>query len=366
MALSIGIVGLPNVGKSTTFNALTKAQHAEAANYPFCTIEPNKAIVPVPDPRLDKLASLLKPQKVTHATIEFVDIAGLVKGASQGEGLGNQFLGHIRETSAIVHVVRCFQDDNVVHVNAQPDPKDDAEVINMELILADLQQLERKIDRLQKQMKSDNKLQSQYDLLLKIKTHFEQGNPARVFPDKELESVRSIFEEMRFITDKQVIYVANVDEGGLLSDNEWVQQLKQIAEAEGAEVVKICARAEEELSGLTEDERIEFLQDMGVNESGLDQVIHKAYALLGLISFLTAGPKEVRAWTLRRGMSAPQAAGVIHTDFERGFIRAEVIPYTTYIAHGSESAAKAAGQMSLEGKEYIVRDGDVIYFRFNV
>ncbi len=366
MALSIGIVGLPNVGKSTTFNALTKAQHAEAANYPFCTIEPNKAIVPVPDPRLDKLASLLKPQKVIHATIEFVDIAGLVKGASQGEGLGNQFLGHIRETSAIVHVVRCFKDDNVIHVNAQPDPKDDVEVINMELILADLQQLDRKIDRLQKQMKSDNKLQPQYDLLLKIKTHFEQGNPARVFPDKELEYIRLVFEEMRFITEKPVIYVANVDESGLVTDNGWVQQLKQIAEAEGAEVVKICARAEEELSGLTDEERIEFLQDIGVNESGLDQVIHKAYALLGLISFLTAGPKEVRAWTLHKGMSAPQAAGVIHTDFERGFIRAEVIPYTTYIAHGSENAAKAAGLMSLEGKEYIVNDGDVIHFRFNV
>ncbi len=366
MALSIGIVGLPNVGKSTTFNALTKAQNAEAANYPFCTIEPNKAIVPVPDPRIDKLAELVKPERVVRATIEFVDIAGLVKGASTGEGLGNKFLGNIRETSAIVHVVRCFDDENVIHVTGKPSPADDVETINTELVLADLEQIERKVDRLGKQLKSDKKLQPLMDVAEKLRDHLGAGTPAITFPERDSGAFVELDAEMRFITSKTVIFAANVDENGLAEDNEYVRQLRSVALVQGAEVVKLCAKVEEEMAGIDDAEREEFLRSMGAEEGGLEQVIHKGFRALGLICYFTAGPKEVRAWTIHEGWTAPKAAGVIHTDFERGFIKAEVIPYAKYIECGSEAAAKAAGALGVEGKDYVVHDGDVVHFRFNV
>lgn len=366
MALGIGIVGLPNVGKSTTFNALTKTQNAEAANYPFCTIEPNKAIVPLPDARIDKLAELVKPEKVIYATVEFFDIAGLVRGASKGEGLGNQFLANIRETSAIVHVVRCFEDENVIHVSGAIDPRDDIEVINTELMLADLQQLEGKIDRLNRQVKGDKKLQPVLDLANELKAMLETGQPVIAHPEREGEAFRTLNNEMRFLTGKTVIYAANVDEEHLTEDNDYVRAVRALAEEQNAEVVKICAKLEEEMAGLSDAERQEFLSSLGVEESGLDQVIRKGFDALGLINYFTAGPKEVRAWTIRQGFKAPQAAGVIHTDFERGFIRAEVIPYAAYVQYGTESAAKAAGAMRVEGKEYVVQDGDVMHFRFNV
>jgi GTP-binding protein YchF len=366
MALGIGIVGLPNVGKSTTFNALTEAQNAQVANYPFCTIEPNKAIVPVPDPRVDKLAELVKPEKTIYATVEFVDIAGLVKGASQGEGLGNQFLANIRETAAIVHVVRCFDDPNVIHVSAKPNPREDIEVINLELILADLQQLERKLERLTREVRGDRKLQPIYDLALELKALLESGKPVMAHPEREGDTFAALNQEMRFLTGKPVIYVANVDEESLAEDNEYVREVRALAVEHGAQAVKICAKLEEEMVGMTDAERHEFLASLGVQESGLEQVIHLGYRALGLITYFTAGPKEVRAWTIRAGWRAPQAAGVIHTDFERGFIRAEVIPFETWVRLGSEAAAKAAGELRVEGKEYVVKDGDVMHFRFNV
>ena len=366
MALSIGIVGLPNVGKSTTFNALTKAQNAAAANYPFCTIEPNKAIVTVPDPRVDKLAELVKPEKVIYATVEFVDIAGLVKGASQGEGLGNQFLANIRDTSAIVHVVRCFDDENVIHVSGGIDPLSDIDVINLELILADLQQLENKAEKLKRQANHDKSLAAQAELAIELKSLLEQGKPVLAWHDRHSETFLAFNQEMRFLTAKPIIYVANVDENHLTEDNDYVKAVRKIAAAQNAEVVKLCAKLEEEMAGLTDNERDEFLHSMGVEEGGLDQVIHKGYHLLGLMSYFTAGVKEVRAWTVERGAKAPQAAGVIHTDFEKGFIRAEVIGYNDYIRLGTEVAAKQAGLMRLEGKEYVVQDGDVMHFRFNV
>ncbi|MEZ4866546.1 MAG: redox-regulated ATPase YchF [Caldilineaceae bacterium] len=366
MALGIGIVGLPNVGKSTTFNALTKTQNAEAANYPFCTIEPNKAIVPLPDARVDKLAELVKPEKVIYATVEFFDIAGLVRGASKGEGLGNQFLANIRETAAIVHVVRCFDDENVIHVSAKIDPRDDIEVINTELMLADLQQLENKIEKLVRQVKGDRKLQPVLDLAYELKALLETGKPVTAYPDRESDAYQQLNNEMRFLTGKTVIYAANVDEEYLVDDNAYVQSVRELAAEQNAEVVKLCAKLEEEMAGLTDEERDEFLHSLGVEESGLDQVVRKGFDALGLINYFTAGPKEVRAWTIRKGMKAPQAAGVIHTDFERGFIRAEVIPYEAYVRLGSESAVKAAGAMRVEGKEYVVQDGDVMHFRFNV
>lgn len=366
MALSIGIVGLPNVGKSTTFNALTKAQNAEAANYPFCTIEPNKAIVPVPDPRIDALVEIVNPQRVQYATVEFVDIAGLVKGASTGEGLGNQFLGNIRETSAIVHVVRCFEDENIVHVNAQPNPKEDIETIQTELLLADLQQLEKRIEKLRKQVRTDKKLQPQLDMAEALAKHFEAANPASSFPDRDSDAYRELEQEMKFITAKTVIYAVNVDEDGLGEDNPYVAVVREIAAKENAEVVKLCAKMEEEMVDMTDEERQEFLTDLGAEESGLEQVIHKGFRALGLIAYFTAGVKEVRAWTIHDGDTAPQAAGVIHTDFERGFIRAEVTAYDAYVEHKGEAGAKAAGVMRVEGKEYVVKDGDVMHFRFNV
>ncbi|MFO7633976.1 MAG: redox-regulated ATPase YchF [Caldilinea sp.] len=366
MALGIGIVGLPNVGKSTTFNALTKEQNAEAANYPFCTIEPNKAIVTVADPRVDKLAALVKPEKTIYTTVEFIDIAGLVKGASQGEGLGNQFLANIRETAAIVHVVRCFDDENVVHVSAKPDPRSDIEVINTELMIADLQQLERKLDKLSREVKGDKRLIPVQEAALALKEQLERGIPVAAYPDHESEPFKTLAKEMRFLTGKKVIYVANVDEDHLDEDNDYVQEVQQIAVEHNAEFVKLCAKLEQDMAGLSDDERHEFLESMSVHETGLEQVIHKGYHALGLISFFTTGPKEVRAWTVRHGAKAPEAAGVVHTDFERGFIRAEVIPFETYIRLGSEAAAKSAGEMRVEGREYVVQDGDVMHFRFNV
>jgi GTP-binding protein YchF len=366
MAVGIGIVGLPNVGKSTTFNALTKAQNAEAANYPFCTIEPNKAIVTVPDPRIDKLTALVKPEKTIYATVEFIDIAGLVKGASQGEGLGNQFLANIRETAAIVHVVRCFDDENVIHVSAQPDPRSDIEVINTELMLADLQQLERKVDKLAREMKGDKRLVAVHEVGLALQEQLGRGIPVSAYPDTASDAFQSLNKEMRFLTGKKVIYVANVDEDHLIDDNNYVQEVRFIAAEHNAEFVKLCAKLEQDMAGLSDSERHEYLAEQGITETGLEQVIHKGYHALGLISYFTAGPKEVRAWTVHRGAKAPEAAGVIHTDFERGFIRAEVISYDTYIRLGTEAAVKAAGEMRVEGREYVVQDGDVMHFRFNV
>jgi GTP-binding protein YchF len=366
MALSIGIVGLPNVGKSTTFNALTKAQNAEAANYPFCTIEPNKAIVPVPDKRLYKLAEIVKPKRVQHATVEFVDIAGLVAGASKGEGLGNKFLGNIRQTSAIVHVVRCFDDENVVHIAAHPDPERDVEIIETELIFADLEQLERKIERLTKLARMDKKLQPTLDLAGSIKQHLENGKPVSMYPDQDSEMFVEFVKVMGFITAKTVIFAANVDEEGLTEDNDYVKAVEKIAADRGCEVVKLCAKLEEDMVDMTDEEKHEFLESMGVEESGLEQIIHKGFDALGLMTYFTAGVQEVRAWTIGKGWTAPQAAGVIHTDFERGFIRAEVISYDDYVEHNGESGAKAAGKMSAKGKSYVMENGDVVHFLFNV
>ena len=365
MALSIGIIGLPNVGKSTTLNALTKEQNAEAANYPFCTIESNRAVVTVPDPRLDKLGELSKPRRVVHAAIEFIDIAGLVEGASQGEGLGNRFLAHIRETAAILHVVRCFEDANVAHVRARPDPRADVEIIDTEVVLADLEQVERKIERLSKQIKGDKKLKPVLDTAKALAAHLAEGRPAPSFLHHDSDLFKALNTELRLITDKPVIFVANVDEDTLAEDNQYVTALREVADAQGSDVVKLCAKVEEEMAGLTQEERDEFLQALGASESGLDQVIRNSYRALGLISFFTTNPNEAHAWTIPDGTTAYEAAGVVHTDFQRGFIRAEVIPYDAYLRRGSEAAAKAAGEMALEGKDYVMKDADVAYFRFN-
>ncbi len=366
MTLSMGIVGLPNVGKSTVFNALTKAQNAQVANYPFCTINPNRAVVPLPDARVDKLVELTGVQRTIYATIEFVDIAGLVKGASRGEGLGNQFLGNIRDTAAIVHVVRCFEDENVVHVSPIPDPREDIETVNIELILADLQQLERKIERLSRQVKGDKKLQPTLAMAQALRSHLDKGQPTSLFSDQDNDTFRQLNHDMRFLTSKPVIYAANVDEDDLAEESELVQAVREIAAEHGAEMVKLCAKLEEEMADLTEEERYEFLELAGAEESGLDQIVRKSFKVLELITYFSMNEEEVRAWTIHQGWTAPRAAGVIHTDFERGFIRAEVIPYETFVAYGSGAAAKAAGGMRLEGKDYVVQDGDVIYFRFNV
>lgn len=366
MSLGIGIVGLPNVGKSTTFNALTKAAHAEAANYPFCTIEPNKAIVPVPDDRMDRIVEIVKPANVVNTAIEFFDIAGLVKGASKGEGLGNQFLGNIRETAAIVHIVRCFDDENVVHVNGTTDPASDIDIINTELVMADLQSVENRIEKLSKQGRTDKSVRPLAECAEKLAAHFAEGKPARSFPDRGSNEYAQLNRDLRFLTGKAVIYAANVDEDGLAEDNEYVQTVRKIASDENAEVVKLCAKVEEDMVDMTEEERTEFLNDLGADASGLDQVIQKGYRALGLITYFTAGPKECRAWTVRSGSTAPQAAGVIHTDFERGFIRAEVIAYDDFIANKGEQGARSAGVLRTEGKEYIVKDGDVMHFLFNV
>lgn len=366
MGLSVGIVGLPNVGKSTIFNALTRAQNAEASNYPFCTIEPNKAVVPVPDPRLDRLAELAGSQKIIHATVDFVDIAGLVKGASQGEGLGNKFLSNIRETDAVLQVVRCFDNDNIVHVDGSIDPVRDIEIIEAELIIADFQMMENRLGRVQKAARGDKAVAATLPLFERLTAHLGEGKMAHSFPDRDTEAGRRLFREMQLLTDKKVIYCCNVDEDGLLEDNAYVEAVKGYAADRDAEVVKICAKMEEDLNAMTDEERVEFLHEYGVQESGLEKIIHTGYRTLGLISFLTQGPKESRAWTIHRGDRAPRAAGVIHTDFERGFIRAQVIAYEDFVEKGSEAACREAGLLRTEGKEYVVRDGDVIEFLFNV
>tara|TARA_B100000003_G_C10883680_1_gene352220 strand:- start:97 stop:1188 length:1092 start_codon:yes stop_codon:yes gene_type:complete len=358
-----GIVGLPNVGKSTLFNALTQAG-IDAENFPFCTIDPNTGVVPVPDPRLNELASLVKPEKLIPASMEFVDIAGLVAGASEGEGLGNQFLAHIRETDAIAHVVRCFEDENIVHVSGSVSPADDIEIINTELALADLDSLSRISERLKRVANSGDKESiSTLEVLSKVEASLESGEAIRnlELSDEEEAEIKSF----HFLTNKPVLYVANVAEDGF-NDNRMVEQVQKIANEEGAEVVTVSNQIEAELAELNDLERSEFLENLGLEEAGLDRVIRAGYKLLGLQQYFTAGPKEVRAWTIPVGATAPDAAGVIHTDFKKGFIRAEVISYEDFVGHGGEQPAKEAGKWRLEGKQYLVEDGDVVHFRFNV
>jgi ribosome-binding ATPase len=365
--MKLGIVGLPNVGKSTLFNSLTKAG-AESANYPFCTIDPNVGIVAVPDERLKVLGDLYNTEKIIPAAIEFVDIAGLVKGASKGEGLGNQFLSNIREVDAIVHVVRCFEDSNIIHVDGSVNPLRDIETINLELIFSDLEIIERRIARTAKGAKNDKALAKELEVLQQLKEHLEAGNMAKSFSTSDDEEL-ALLKGYNLLTYKPVIYAANVKEDDLADDgasNDQVKQVREFAKEENSEVFVICAQIEQEIAELDDDEKKMFLEDMGLTESGLEKLIRASYHILGLISYLTAGPKETRAWTITKGTKAPGAAGKIHTDFERGFIRAEIVNYSNLVECGSYNAAKEKGLVRSEGKEYVVQDGDVILFRFNV
>jgi GTP-binding protein YchF len=367
MGLGVGLVGLPNVGKSTTFNALTKAQNAQSENYPFCTIEPNKAVVAVPDRRLDALASIVNPERIQYSTLDFVDIAGLVKGASKGEGLGNKFLTNIRETEVILEIVRCFEDENITHVEGSIDPIRDIEIIEQELLFADIDSLQKRIDTITKKARGNDKdAKAQLIIAEELMEFIAEGNPVSSFEKIDDELFINMNKEMRLLTSKEIIYGANVDEDSLEEDNEFVKILKEYAKERNREVIKLCAKVEEEMVDFDEDEKAEMLESLGVEESGLDQIIHKGFDKLGLMSYFTAGVKEVRAWTIRKETTAPKAAAVIHNDFEKGFIRAEVTSYDDFVEYGGDNGAKEAGKMRLEGKEYIVEDGDVMHFRFNV
>lgn len=366
MALTAGIVGLPNVGKSTLFNAITQAG-AESANYPFCTIDPNVGIVEVPDERLQKLTELVKPKKTVPTAFEFTDIAGIVKGASKGEGLGNKFLSHIRQVDAICHVVRCFADDNITHVSGKVDPISDIETINLELILADLETVDKRVDRVAKLAKQKDKTAVyEHEILVKLKEAFENEKPARSV--EFTEDQQKLVKQLHLLTIKPILYVANVSEDEIAdpADNPYVQKVRVFAAGENAEVIVVCAKIESEIVELEGEEKEMFLEELGIKESGLDQLIKASYHLLGLATYFTAGEQEVRAWTFKKGMKAPQCAGIIHTDFERGFIRAETVSYDDLLAAKTMGAAREAGKVRLEGKEYIVEDGDVIHFRFNV